>query len=145
MYLFNGIFTYDTVDKENVSTSEFVIREVAGTTLTGILFKQKQTTKDIYENIDQKELDEIIQKLGISDGLWLSYFCWGGSLESVAGIQFKDDQLLQSTYRLSRDIGDDTIQEETFKELMNNYNIELEDDGCFPPFRRGYWDDVGNA
>lgn len=134
MYLFNGIFTKESVDLR-VAEPDLIVKKI-DSSLTGILFSQKQSSEDIYEIIDETELAYIVDTLGISEGLWLSYFCWGGALDFVAGIQFKDGLLLPETHLVG-----DSDQEEIFAELMRNYGIPLGENGYFPPFVRGYWNE----
>lgn len=49
MYLFNGIFTHENVDCEKVLTTDFVVKKIDNTSITDILFSDKQSTNDIYE------------------------------------------------------------------------------------------------
>jgi hypothetical protein len=139
-YLFSGVLSNDSpVEPLPSDSSEIVYRSIEHPNLkSGVLFPQQAEEQIETPNQKTEELVGVASSLGISNGIWVYYMCWGGDVESIAVAKLKNSKIDMDTYRMYEDV--------TYNDLHGiflNYGISIEKNGRFEPFVRNFWGDYG--
>jgi len=115
------------------------VREIQHKQLkSGVLFANQ--AEEQIDKPDQTTFDLVqhVKKLGITDGLWMYYFCWGGELESVATARVVNSVIDMNSYSLS-----ESMSYIDLFSLFKKFDIKIERSGHFEPFVRNYWGEYG--
>lgn len=142
-YLFAGVFTNDSLRIDRLDSKTFVARAIAGHNISyGVLFP---TIMDLEGDVTSEQVLHLVRELrlhGLRNALYAYDLCWGGTVDVIEGFQIKDGQVVHGTctsYENHAGEGDIRV----FVDLMRGYDIEVDDDGYFKPFERGFWGEQG--
>lgn len=139
-YIFSGVFSSQELELPlPKDTAERVVRRIAHPQVkSGVLFPAQ-----IKEHIDRPnqatcDLVANLKNLGISDGLWVYFCCWGGTIDAVAAAKVSHSIIDMNSYSLIEDASDEELSA-----LFGAFGIVIDSNGYFEPFVRGYWGDQG--
>lgn len=139
-YIFSGLLSSEEPTTELADDNEeLVFRLIEHPDVkAGILFPTQ--TEEQVDSPNQKTI-QLIEEAGlhgISNGVWIYYMCWGGSLEVVALAKVNNSKVDKETYQIHEDIE----YTDLFK-IFSAFGITIENSGHFEPFVRDYWGEHG--
>lgn len=105
---------------------------------SGVLFPAQ--AEDQIDRPDQRTCNLVadLKNIGISDGLWVYYCCWGGIIDAVAIAKVKHSVIDMDSYFRSEDARDEDLSA-----LFGKFDIVIDSSGYFEPFVRNYWGEYG--
>ena len=139
-YLFSGVFTSQEIEPPYHEDSEdMVVRKIAHPQLkSGALFAAQAEEQVDRPNQVTHDLIADLKSVGISDGLWVYYCCWGGDIDAVATAKVNNSVIDMNSYSLS-----ENMSYEKLAGLFKKFDIAIGSNGHFEPFVRNYWGKYG--
>ncbi len=135
-YIFSGILSDQEIEAPYPEDSEeLVVRKIKHTQLkSGVLFANQAEEQIDRPNEATFNLIQRLKEIGISDGLWIYYCCWGGDIDCVATAKVNKSRVDMNSYSLS-----ENMSYKDLPELFRKFDINIEKSGHFEPFVRNYW------
>ena len=135
-YIFSGVLTNQEIQSPYPEDSEeLVIRKIKHDQLkSGALFANQAEEQIDRPNEVTASLIQSLKEIGISDGLWIYYCCWGCDIDCVATAKVNKSQVDMNSYSLS-----ENMSYKDLPELFKKFDIKIENNGHFEPFVRNYW------
>ena len=139
-YLFSGIFSKQAATKPYLPDSNILVfRDVPYNQLqSGALFPSQNEDQIDTPNQDTFELIYSLKELGITEGFWIYYCCWGGKPDVLAAAKFSESKIKIDSYCFR-----DSMEYADLPKFFNKLGVKIEDNGNFKPFVRNYWGKYG--
>jgi len=139
-YIFAGILSNQVFKKQYPEDSkELVFRKINHNQVkSGVLFVNQANEQIDKPNRSTDTLVENLKDIGITDGIWIYYCCWGGDIDCVATAKLNNSTIDTDSYSLI-----DTISYKDLHKVFSKFGIMIDKTGNFEPFVRNYWGEYG--